>query len=199
MHGLINRSLQCFVRDTYGQEAWLRVAARAGCGPEGFEALTIYEDALTDQVLSAASALLDKPREALLEDLGTYLVSHPGLERVRRLLRFGGGTFEDFLHSLGDLQGRARLAVPDLEVPKIDLRGHTPGSYTLSCRFRLAGSGYVMMGILRALADDYGALVMLDHLGRQEGAEILSVRLLDPRFSEGRQFILAAGGGQGDG
>ncbi len=195
MHGLINRSLQCFVRDTYGQETWARVAARAGCAPEGFEALTVYDDALTEQVLAAASALLDKPREALLEDLGTYLVSHPKLEPVRRLLRFGGETFEDFLHSLGDLQGRARLAVPDLEVPKIDLCGHAPGSYTVHCRFRLEGSGYVMMGILRALADDYGALVLLDHLGRQGSAEILSVRLLDPRFSEGRQFSLAAGGG----
>ena len=195
MHGLINRSLQCFVRDTYGQKTWARVAARAGCAPEGFEALSIYDDTLTEQVLAAASALLDKPREALLEDLGTYLVSHPKLEPVRRLLRFGGETFEDFLHSLSDLQGRARLAVPDLEVPKIDLRGHAPGAYTLDCRFGLAGSGYVMMGVLRALADDYGALVLLDHLGRQGNAEILSVRLLDPQFSEGRQFTLAAGGG----
>jgi hypothetical protein len=195
MHGLINRSLQCFVRDTYGQETWARVAARAECGLEGFEALAIYDDMLTERVLAAASALLDKPREALLEDLGTYLVSHPKLEPVRRLLRFGGETFEDFLHSLGDLQGRARLAVPDLEVPEIDLRGHAPGSYTLNCRFGLAGSGYVMMGILRALADDYGALVLLDHLGRQGRAEILSVRLLDPRFTEGRRFTLAAQGG----
>ena len=39
MHGLVNRSVQCFLRDTYGADLWAAVAAEAGVAPEGFEAL----------------------------------------------------------------------------------------------------------------------------------------------------------------
>lgn len=35
MHGLINRSIQCFVQDTYGAELWADVAADAGLRPRG--------------------------------------------------------------------------------------------------------------------------------------------------------------------
>ena len=87
MHGLINRSLQSFLRDTYGIGLWSSVADEAGVPTEGFEAMLTYEDALTDRVLACAATALAKPREALLEDLGMFLVS---LEPLRRLLRFGG-------------------------------------------------------------------------------------------------------------
>ncbi len=60
----------------------------------------------------------------LLEDLGTYLVSHPNVQGLRRLLRFGGAGFIDFLHSLDELHDRARLAVPDLDLPQLELRDH---------------------------------------------------------------------------
>ena len=38
MLGLINRSIQCFVRDTYGQDVWAEVAKRAGSATIDFEA-----------------------------------------------------------------------------------------------------------------------------------------------------------------
>jgi len=43
MHGLVNRSVQCFLRDTYGTDLWVAVAAEAGVAPEGFEALMHYD------------------------------------------------------------------------------------------------------------------------------------------------------------
>ena len=44
---------------------------------------------------------------------------------------------------------------------------------------------------LRALADDYGALVFIDFGGRENGVDRLSVRLLEADFAEGRGFDLA--------
>ncbi len=109
MHGLVNRSIQCFLRDTYGAELWAKVASEAGISPAGFEALLSYDDGLTDVVIDAAARRLGKPREALLEDVGIYLA---GLEPLRRLLRFGGVDYVDFLQSLDELPERVRLAVP---------------------------------------------------------------------------------------
>ena len=49
-----------------------------------------------------------------------------------------------------------------------------------------------MMGVLRAMADDYGALVLLEHCGRAAGVETLKIILVEVDFSEGRSFELGA-------
>ncbi len=190
MHGLINRAIQGFVTDSYGEQKWSEVAKHAQLSFDGFEAMLTYEDELTPQVLSAVYKVLDRPCADILEDLGTYLVSHPNTEAVRRLLRFGGVNLVDFLHSLDDLPGRARLAVPDLHLPKIELREHTSRNYSLTCHSTIEGYGHVMIGILRTMADDYGALVLLEHQDSHSGFETIAITLVETEFAEGRSFEL---------
>ena len=191
MHGLINRSLQCFLRDTFGQSAWVTIARDAGMQFDSFEAMLCYDSALTDAVINSASRHLNRPRDAVLEDLGTYLVSHPNVEALRRLLRFGGVTFLDFLNSVEDLPGRGRMAVPDLDLPSFTLTEIGGDQFLLTCQAPLLGSGHVMLGLMRAMADDYGALVVLDHRGQQGGAEVIGVHILEQSFASGRRFDLA--------
>jgi len=193
MHGLINRSIQCFLRDTYGAAQWDAVALRARLGFSGFEAMLSYEADLTERVLEAACRVLDRPRDGVLEDLGTYLVSHQNVEAVRRLLRFGGVTFGDFLNSLEDLPERGRLAVPDLDLPDLRLVEGPDGTAILRARSPMPGMGHVALGLLRAMADDYGALVYLEHLGTDGDWEIISIRILDRAWTAGRRFELARG------
>ncbi|MGI3166219.1 heme NO-binding domain-containing protein [Pseudooceanicola sp. 200-1SW] len=192
MHGLINRSLQCFLRDTYGAALWQDVVAAADLPVAEFEAMLSYEDALTFRVLEAAGERLNKSRATLLEDLGTYLVSHPHNEGLRRLLRFAGVGYEDFLHSLDELPDRARLAVSDLALPEMELRQLTATRFQITCTAHPPGFGHVLVGILRAMADDYGALVMLEHGGCRAGGETVEVTLIEAAFSEGRAFDLGA-------
>ena len=199
MHGLINKAIQNFLGDSFGPQAWRAIAAASRTeghlGPEGFEAMQVYDDHLTEAVLNAAVSILRRPRESLLEDLGIYLISNPRHEALRRLLRFGGVSFTDFLYSLEDLQGRSRLAVPDLDVPEFSLdEGIEPGYFTLTCRGCPSGFGHVMVGILRTLADDYGALAVLEHRGEGAAAddEIIGIALHDPAFHAGRRFDLAS-------
>ncbi len=198
MHGLINRSIQCFIRDTHGADAWADIVRAADLDFDQFEAMLEYDDALTYAVLDAAAERLSRPREMLMEDLGTFLVTNPRQQAPRRLLRFCGLTFMEFLHSLDDLHDRARLAVPELELPRLELLGYREtGDFSLYCRWRNPGFGHVMIGILRAMADDYGALVFLEHMGTEGCCERISIRLLEAAFSEGRHFSLSQGLQQG--
>ncbi|MBN9888325.1 heme NO-binding domain-containing protein [Salipiger abyssi] len=195
MHGLIARTLQCFLQDTYGQTAWQEIAHNADIDFADFEAMLDYETRVVEQVLDAAVTRLDKPREAILEDIGTYLITHPNNEGLRRLMRYGGVDFIDFLHSLEDLPGRARLAVADLDLPELELTDSSPGQFLLSCHGSLRdlpGFGHVLVGVLRAMADDYGALVILDHRGALDGAEIVDITVVETDFAEGRDFDLGA-------
>ncbi|WP_415183050.1 heme NO-binding domain-containing protein [Phaeovulum sp.] len=188
MHGLINRSIQCFLRETYGTALWADVAATAELGTDGFEAMLHYDDAVTEAVLAAAASRLDKARVALLEDLGSFLVTH---EPLRRLLRFGGIDYADFLMSLDELQGRGLLALPDLDLPALTLWVHSGGRFTLTIRGNLKGWGAIATGLLRAVADDYGALATIEPLPDVQGQERLSIELHEGRFAEGRRFELA--------
>ncbi|MFD2738969.1 heme NO-binding domain-containing protein [Sulfitobacter aestuarii] len=195
MHGLINRSIQSYVCDNHGTAFWSEAAARAGLDFSEFEAMLTYDDALTPRLLDALAALLGRQRAEVMEDIGTYLASHPRVEAVRRLLRFGGVTFEDFLHSLDDLPDRARLAVPDFDLPAVELREQAPGHYSLICSAPVAGYGHVMMGVLRVMADDYGALALLEHRGGAQGVETIAVTLVESSYSTGRAFDLGARAG----
>lgn len=192
MHGLINRAIQSFLFDTYGQPAWSVVAREADLPSSGFEPMLPYAPEVTERLLSAAERVLNRPRDGMLEDLGTYLVSHPNREGLRRLLRFGGVDFLDFLHSLEDLPDRARLALPDLDLPDMVLTDAGGDRFMLTCRYGLDGVGHVALGLLRAMADDYGALVLLDHLGTGSDGEVVAIHLLDRQFAAGRRFRLAA-------
>lgn len=191
MHGLINKGLQAFLTETYGRDTWAEVSARAGLPPEGFEALLNYDPDLTRVTLDAAVSALRKPQDTLLEDLGTHLVSHPTMGAVRRLLRFGGEDFADFMDSLDELPGRARLAVPNLRLPDIETREVAPHAYEVKCRWDLPGFGLILAGLLRAMADDYGALVLIDWQGADGREGRLTVRLLEGDFAEGREFELS--------
>ena len=158
--------------------------------------MLFYPPDLTDVMLLAAAETLARPKNELLEDMGTYLVSHPNLEPLRRLLRFGGVGFVDFLHSLEDLPDRARLALSDLNLPTLTLLDHGNGHYRLHCAPLIDGVGFIVVGLLRAMADDYGALVLLDHLGRDGAYEVISIHLLDQSFTQGKRFDLAMPRGQ---
>ena len=193
MLGYINRAFECFVRDTYGLDTWAQVAAAAGLAFDRFEPMLQYPPDLTEDVIRAAAKVLRRPRESVLEDVGTYLVSHPNLERLRRLLRFGGVDFLEFIHSLEDLPERGRLALPDLELPTFALQDLGGGAFELRCQMQILGIGHMVVGLLRAMADDYGALVLIDDLGTDiGGAERVRIHLLDQRHSSGRSFDLAA-------
>lgn len=196
MHGLINRAIECFVRDTYGAPVWHDLVQALDLDFTEVEPMLGYPADLPGRMLDALETRLTKPRPEIEEDIGTYLVSHPNAERLRRLLRFGGVDFVDFLHSLDDLPDRARQAVPDLDLPKLALSPDGPDGYCLTVG-QTAGSlrlGHVMAGLLRAMADDYGTLALLEHEGTETGDEVIAVRLLEREFAAGRDFDLGARG-----
>lgn len=192
MHGLALRAIQLFVTDLYGSAIWSRVLDTAGLEFDDFEAMLTYSDDVGERTLGAVTQVLDRPRAEIFEDVGTYLVSHPNTESVRRLLRFGGFTFVEFLHSLDDLPERARLAVPNLELPELELREHSGCHFSLTCRGHPEGIGHVLMGLLRTMADDYGVLALVEHRGGGQGTETLAITLLESSFAKGRDFALGA-------
>lgn len=193
IHGLILWCFEGFLQCTYGGDRWRSIIRELDMGYDSFQPLFQYDIDVANSLANEAARQLDKSADTLLEDFGTYLVTDHRVERVRRLLRFGGVNYTDFLHSLEDLRGRAQLAVPEIDLPVIELDELQADEYHVTCRNVSLGIGHILLGVLRALADDYGALAYLEHLGRVNGDETISVQLLAMEHGEGRVFHLADG------
>lgn len=192
MHGMVNRALQGFLTATYGDAVWAETRSQAGLGFDGFEAMLSYPDEVTLVCFQAAADILHKPPNVILEDLGTWLVTDQHLEPLRRLLRFSGTNFPAFLLALEDVGDRGRLVLPDLDLPEIAVEQQGAGRFRVRARWGLPGIGPILMGALRAMADDYGALAVLSLGGIDaDGAECVDIQLLDAEFYQGRSFDLA--------
>jgi Haem-NO-binding len=187
MDALMLRFLQGYVRDTFGPGVWQDVCRHAELTVETFEPMLRYDPGMADKVAAHAAAVLGRSVDAIWEDMGTHLVTSPGHEGVRRLLRFGGIGFADFLHSLEEMPGRARLAMPDLDLPEVTLNERAPDLFDLHCTSYLHGTLRVLSGLLTAMADDYGTLCLIENGGEDR----ISIRILDSSHSEARPFDLA--------
>jgi hypothetical protein len=187
MDALLLRSLQNYVIDTFGISSWLQVCRQADQTVETFEPMLRYDPGTADRIAAVAAEVLGRSVDTVWEDVGTYLVTNPDREGVRRLLRFGGMSYADFLHSLEELPGRARLAMPDLEVPEVVLDEVGPDRFRLHCQSPLRGTQRVLVGLLTAMADDYGALCLIEP--GEEGCT--SITVLDRRHAQARHFDLA--------
>lgn len=188
MHGLIHKSIQSFLQGQYGQSCWDQIARRSALPADGFEAMLVYDDTCAESLLSAATEVLNRTRAGLLEDLGAYLVAQ---EPVRRLLRFGGADYREFLLSLDELQGRGQMALPELKLPALTVLIEQHGTFRLLVRAPLPGWGAVMTGLVRAMADDYGALAFIELLDLVGEEEQVLITLLEDAYAEGRRFDLA--------
>ena len=191
MHGMINRALQGFLVETYGADIWAEIRSQADLGFADFEAMLHYDDTQTLAVFQAAVDLLHQNPNALLEDLGTFLITHPPLDPLRRLLRFSGGSFAEFVLSLDELADRGRMAMPDIEMPEITVTQIDAETYALRAMWKMPGIGPILLGALRAMADDYGALALVHLDGMDDGGECLRIVVHDAHHAAGRSFVLA--------
>ncbi len=85
--------------------------------------------------------------------------------------------------------------MPDLRLPAMSI-AHDPSGLTLAVRSTQVGTALVVLGILQAMADDYGALVTFDYRGAlKDGDQVteeVGVEIAMQAYSPGRLFELGA-------
>ncbi|MEO0357548.1 MAG: heme NO-binding domain-containing protein [Pseudomonadota bacterium] len=189
MHGFISKGVLCFVRDVHGDELYQTVIDTVGVDLQSPDLYLKADTTLPWRAMGVVSDVLGRSPDDLLDDFGTYLISHENTSALRRLMRFSGQDFEDFLAGLPDLKPRVAMAIPGLELPRIDVENYTSGA---SVRVFPGLDGYpqVIAGVIRAMADDYGALVQVQLDPAADGFWMAQVVIIDSGFGTGRNFDL---------
>ena len=193
MLGAVNKAIEEFVITVHGGAVWQEVLRDIGTPGFRFEPMLMYEDEKSYALIRALSKRLSKPQQDILDDIGTYLVTLPNGGALRRLLRFSGGSFDDFLFSRDDLNDRVDLALPDLQLPQIMVVPQTIDRVHVRVSQTWSGFAYVLQGLLRAMADDYGTLVFLDVRRDITDSASIEVILIENNFSAGIDFDMVGG------
>ena len=192
MLGVVNKAIEAFVCQRYGDKLWADLLIDLSLSGYEFEAMLTYEDGITYDLIDRLAKRQSKMHQDVLEDIGGYLVAEDSQASIRRLLRFGGATFEGFLLSLDDLNDRVALALDILEMPMIRVLPISAEKIHVRVAPKWHGFSDVLVGLLRALADDYGALVFMDRLADTDQTECIGVILIDHHHIAGTSFELAA-------
>ena len=173
MHNLANRGLETFLRSNYGGEAWADIALHAGIKVDEFATWRSSTDIITGTVVVSAAKHLKKPPGELLEDIGEWLTQQ---EQIRRLLRFSGSSFEEFVYSLQDISGRINLVVPDLKFSDLHVQEPYPRHFRIMSGRDQRHAMRVLMGALRGMADDFGTLAVVTRHGNRIEVDIAVIQ-----------------------
>ena len=192
MLGVANKAIEAFACQRYGDKLWADLLIDLSLPGYEFEAMLTYEDGITYDLINRLAKRQSKMHQDVLEDIGGHLVAKDSQASIRRLLRFGGATFEDFLLSLDDLNDRVALALDILEMPMIRVFPMSAEKIHVRVAPKWHEFSDVLVGLLRALADDYGALVFMYRLTDTDQTECIEVILIDHHHTAGTSFDLAA-------
>jgi predicted hydrocarbon binding protein len=74
MHGIILKTLQAFVVDTYGEDAWLSVQREADIDEKVYVPVTVYPDRDVYEIARTAGELTDQSPRTILTQYGRWVV-----------------------------------------------------------------------------------------------------------------------------
>ena len=146
MYGLVNKAIEGLVRQQFGDDAWSRIKARAGWTGAQFVSMDTYDDALTYNLVGAASEELGLPPEQVLEAFGDYWTTYTMEAGYRDTLGMMGDTLEEFLDNLDALHARVGMSMPTN--PPSFSREQVSETEWLLLR-RRAGLAPMVIGLLR--------------------------------------------------
>jgi hypothetical protein len=172
LYELINRAIRDMVVANHGEATWARVLDRAGVEAEHFEAMDPYPDALTHQLIAAASEELHEHPHAFMRSFGEFWVTYTAAEGYGHLMDLAGSSLPEFLRNLDDLHAQVGVHFPSLKPPSFDTDAHKPGSMRLHYHSERDGLAPMVIGLVEGLGQRFDTAVDVDQVAsRNEGAD----------------------------
>ncbi|GLI65462.1 hypothetical protein VaNZ11_008812 [Volvox africanus] len=188
MIGWVNNSVECFVRDTFGDDVWASVVDVAGVGKGGWVSSCPYPDSETYQVVITASTLLGVTPAQALEAYGVYFVDYVTQQGYEKLLHTLGSNIAEFLKSLNNLHLHLTMSFPAMSAPAFKCMAVGPESLELHYYSHRPALGPIVVGVLRGLANRYwdlGDKLAVKLLrGREDGTDDHEVFLVTYPYKE---------------
>lgn len=183
MYGLVNRAFQELVCARYGEPIWQQIRIKAGVEDEVFVRMDSYPDAVTYQLMEAASDVLQTPSDVLLEEFGRHWMRYTSLEGYGDLLADMGSNFHQALAGLDGMHARVGLLYPDLRPPLFRCTDITLDGLRLHYHSERTGFAHMVVGLVEGLGEKFGLKVGITHAvarGAVQDHDSFDIRILGP-------------------
>jgi hypothetical protein len=164
MYGMINEGLKKMVMERYGQSAWEDMARQA-CADDVFLRMGQYPDAMTYQLVAAASKILGRGADDILQEFGDYWIDF-AYDAYGDLLAVSGNSLIELIDNLNALHTRVGQMMPDLAPPPFMVTDKAENSFILLYCSARQGLAPMIIGLLHGLGRHFQLLVEIEHLGR---------------------------------
>lgn len=164
MYGMVNKAARQLIIDKFGADTWKRVVAKAGMDDSTFIAIQQYPDAVTYDLVAAASEVLELQPEAVLLTFGEYWITYAQSQGYGALLDSLGDDFFDALEQLDQLHVRLSLSFPEYRPPSFSCSERTPDQLLLHYVSEREGLAPFVVGLLQGLAGKLGTRVRVEQV-----------------------------------
>lgn len=163
MYGLVNQAVKRLIVGTHGEETWRQICGSAGVSDTEFNTMHQYPDALTYDLVGAASKVLGTPADTLLEQFGEYWTDFAQHTDFARLMKFGGRSLVEFAQNLDNMHAKIKVSLPELTPPSFRCTDITDRGFRLHYYSPRAGLAPLVMGMFKGLAKLYSTPIQIRH------------------------------------
>ncbi|KAG2499523.1 hypothetical protein HYH03_002469 [Edaphochlamys debaryana] len=130
MIGWINLSVEAFICDSFGRDAWLKIIKQAHVETNWVSSCP-YSDKITYDLVITGAGILGVSVPQALEAYGSYFVNYVVKQGYLRLLRSLGSNIAEFLANLNNLHLHLTMGFPAMVAPAFRVEQVTPISLLL--------------------------------------------------------------------
>ena len=152
MYGLINSSLQSMIREKFGEEQWRNILSASGVPEDSFLSMRSYDDAITYDLVGAASAVLGAPAEACLEMFGEWWVLETAAKSYGPLMDAAGRDLVHFLRNTNTLHDHITGTFINYVPPEFRVESLEGDRYRIHYISKREGLTPFVVGLLKGLA-----------------------------------------------
>lgn len=156
MYGMINQALDQLITANYGADRWTLIKNKAKCDVDYFVSNESYPDALTYDLVSAASEVLGVASDDLLFAFGEFWVLHTAQIGYGDLLKSAGRDLGEFLAFLPSFHIRVALIYPHLVPPRFEISDYSGEKITMHYYSHRPGLSPMVLGLFSGIAKMYG-------------------------------------------
>ena len=153
MYGMLLESVQHFIQQRYGEEAWLSVIDQSGLRNVVFTTHVIYDDDSMTRIAHACEQVLgDKSCDQFMQFFGACFVQYFSHYGYDRMLRVCGRHFRDFLHGIDNIHETMRFSYPKMLSPSFYVTDEDESGCLLHYRSRRTGFHAYVQGQMQEYA-----------------------------------------------
>lgn len=172
MYGMVNKAIQDLVVTNFGEDQWQLIKAKAGVEEDVFLSNESYPDAMTYDLVSAASEVLGVAAREVLIAFGEHWVLKTAREGYGSMLEANGRTLPEFLINLPSFHTRVAMIFPNLQPPRFNCTDVTESSMRLHYHSHRPGLTDFVIGLLQGLGKMFKTELSIEVLERKnEGAD----------------------------